>query len=774
MVKNESLPNLRHVQVTYFEDKRISTPSGRLILDQVADIIRNPRCTFLGGKVLQLSTTAHKMLGRGDKQAYDHWKGKMPAFTPGGCFGESRAIKNCIAETGLALIDFDHLSEEMCQEVLKKAKTHPSVVFAWRSLSREGIHLLIALPDSGTFKENIKPAQRQIIKDLAISGLKLDEACSDVSRLCFFNYDPDLFVNWEAESMKIDPDVMASVQTPRRKDVPRRGVCNRPDIRLAMAGAERYFQAKMAGKVQGSTATPTAGLAGWFNARGYDEAEAVEACWKQFGSRIGQTEKDFRKDFSFVYRKYADQFASKKDEAPFEGAALAAEAAIDVLEKDIELLVLPKEVYELLPNFFTDVLKLEKREVHEADAVVFGLLPLLGAALSNTEVYEGKWVFPSTYTVVVGKPASGKGVVSQIQFLSALWENHLQKYYEGNDTQPVHRVGGDITLAKHVETMETNGVYPLLQHDSEMNAMAKANKNRDTGGYDTVLNKAYEGEDVLRSTKTAGHIVVHQPKLQLSMTGTKGQFFNAFETNENGLTTRILGYVMPEKVMYKKLPYIESEDALKEREKAGLQERYEQLAASQANRNTPLRFVLSEKHTGKLNKFIEKQLEDGSDTPYEESTIIRMRAKVIRIAAILSAVRLSETNGDAELDPYFTGYLTIDDKSFRAACLIVETSLEHTLALESMLSESTGRKPMQARKDWRDSFIDQLPETFKYKEGLQICIEYGKRKDSWKKALRYWQEKGLLVKREQDGAWVKLHPAPEADASKQPLQPLQP
>lgn len=768
MVKNESLPSLRTVQMSWFEKTRFSRPCGDLTLEQVVKIISDRKSTFARGYVYSLTIQARRCLERGQAEAYDFVKQSMPAFTPAGLFRERRANANCVMETGLFPIDFDHLSPEMCQKVLNKAKTLPYVVLGCESLSGQGVHLLTTGPATGTFKENIGLVQRQVDKDMAELGVQVDKACNDVARLFIFSYDPNVYVNWDAESMKIDPDVMASVQTPRRKDVPRRGVCNRPDIRLFMADLERYFNAKMAGKVQGSTATPTVGLAGICNTRGYDEAEAVEACWKQFGSRIGQTEKDFRKDFSFVYRKYADQFASKKDEAPSEGAALAAEAAIDVLEKDIELPVLPKEVYELLPQFFTDVLNLEKREVHEADAVVFGLLPLSGAALSNTEVYEGKWVSPSVYTVVVGKPASGKGVVSQIQFLSALWEHHLQKYYEGDDTQPVHRVGGDITLAKYVEQMRDNGVYPLLQHDSEMNAMAKANKNRDTGGYDPVLNKAYEGEDVLRSTKTAGNIVVPHPKLQLSLTGTKGQFYNAFENYENGLTTRILGYVMPEKVMYKKLPYIESEDALKEREKAELQERYERLAASQANRNTPMRWVLSEKQTGKLNKFIEKQLEDGSDTPYEESTIIRMRAKVIRIAAILSTVRLSETNGDAELDPYFTGYLTIDDMSFRAACLIVETSLEHTLALQSMLSEGTGRKPMQARKDWRDSFIDQLPETFKYKEGLQLCMEYGKRKDSWKKALHYWQEKGLLVKREQDGAWVKLHPAPEANASKQP------
>ena len=769
MFINESNPSLRTVQVSWFEDKKISTPSGRLVLDQVADIIRNPRCTFLGGKVLQLTTTARKMLDRGDKQAYDHWKGKMPAFTPAGLFGERRAISCCIAETGAALIDFDHLSEDVCQEVLKKAKTLSYVVFAWRSLSRAGIHLLITLPNIGTFKENIEPAQRQVIKDMAIPGLELDKVCKDVSRLCYFNYDPELFVNWDAEPMALSEEVKASVQTPRRKDVPRRGVVNKLDIRLFMANLERYFNAKMAGLVKGSTATPTVGLAGICNTRGYDEAEAVEACWKQFGSRIGQTEKDFRKDFSFIYRKYAYQFASKKDEAPSEGAALAAEAAIDVLEKNIELPVLPKEVYELLPQFFTDVLKLEKREVHEADAAVFGLLPLLGAALSNTIYDERKKRFyPSVYAVVVGKSASGKSVVSQIQFLSATWEDYLQQQHEGEEKQPVFRVGGDITLAKLVEQMRDNGFYPLLQHDSEMNAMAKANKNRETGGYDPVLNRAYENEPILRSTKTAGNIVIKNPKFQLSQTGTKDQFFNAFETNENGLTTRLLGYVMPEKITLKKLPYFSNDFYLIDKKKEELQQRYYQLAVSQINRNTPLLWKLSDKQTDKLNDRAIKLLEDISDTSYEESTVFRLMAKTLRIGTILSSVRSFENGELGEINPESTEALTIDDASFEAAWMIVKTSFEHTCALQSMLDKGSRRKPMQARKDWRDQFIDQLPETFKYNEGLQLCREYGKQKDSWKKALRYWQEKGLLAKREQDGAWVKLHPAPEADASKQP------
>ena len=448
---------------------------------------------------------------------------------------------------------------------------------------------------------------------------------------------------------------------------------------------------------------------------------------------------------------------------------MAALAAIDVLEKDIELPVLPKEVYELLPQFFTDVLNLKKRLVHEADAVVIGLLPLFGAALSNT-IYDEKHerFYPSVYAVVVGKSASGKSVVSQIQFLSATWEDYLQQQHEGEEKQPVFRVGGDITLAKLVEQMRDNGFYPLLQHDSEMNAMAKANKNRETGGYDPVLNRAYENEPILRSTKTAGNIVIKNPKFQLSQTGTKDQFFNAFETNENGLTTRLLGYVMPEKITFKKLPYFSNDFYLIDKKKEELQQRYYQLAVSQINRNTPLLWKLSDKQTDKLNDRVIKLLEDISDTPYEESTVTRLTAKTLRIGTILSSVRSFENGELGEINPESTEALTIDDASFEAAWMIVKTSFEHTCALQSMLDKGSGRKPMQARKDWRDQFIDQLPETFKYNEGLQLCREYGKQKDSWKKALRYWQANGLLEKRAQDGMWIKLHPAPEADASKQP------
>ena len=205
-----------------------------------------------------------------------------------------------------------------------------------------------------------------------------------------------------------------------------------------------------------------------------------------------------------------------------------------------------------------------------------------------------------------------------------------------------------------------------------------------------------------------------------------------------------------------------------DKKKEELQQRYYQLAVSQINLNTPLLWKLSDKQTDKLNDRAIKLLEDISDTSYEESTVFRLMAKTLRIGTILSSVRSFENGELGEINPESTEALTIDDASFEAAWMIVKTSFEHTCALQSMLDKGSRRKPMQARKDWRDQFIDQLPETFKYNEGLQLCREYGKQKDSWKKALRYWQEKGLLAKREQDGAWVKLHPAPEADASKQP------
>ena len=645
------------------------------------------------------------------------------------------------------------------QALQTKACRLPYIAMSWKSLSKKGVHFVVCLPGTGSFEETIVSVQRQLMVDLALEGVALDTVCKDVSRCCFLNYDAGLWCNFDAQPMVLRVPVeegATSVKSPCRG---RRGVKNRLDITLFAGELERYFERKMAGLVTGST--PGAGLAGMCNTRGYSESEAVDVCWKRFGGRLGQSEKEFRNAFTFVYRKYSDQFGSKKNEVFTEKEGRkAVEAGIEVSEEEIHLPLFPSELYPLLPAMFKDVLSLEKHEPHEMDACLLGTLAQCAAALSQTKVWEKRWRFPSLFVNVVGKPASGKSVVAQTRFLSRLWEDTLSERVEDPLHATFHRVAADTTLAKLVEQMRDNEKLALLMEDSEMNAFGYANKKQETGSFDPVFNKAYEGETVSRSTKIAGNIEVRDPKLVLSLTGTKDQFVNAYQTNQNGLTSRLTCYMMPNSVKYQNLPYEEDLDPDLDRRRRKLQERFLHIARSQEEQpENSLRWKLTKKQTDRLNRLMKTCLEKATpDDTVEESTIIRLRAKIIRYACVLSSVRWLDPDSTERFVPdnSSTGGLFISDTDFRIACLLAEATLEHTLALQSILKNDTVIPPMKQRTAWVGQLLSDLPDPFRYKEGLELCQKkYHRERTSWKEALDTWKKNGLIEKQD-DGSWRRL------------------
>lgn len=432
-----------------------------------------------------------------------------------------------------------------------------------------------------------------------------------------------------------------------------------------------------------------------------------------------------------------------------------------------EPLLLPylaSDLYPLLPQFFTDVLNLEKRLPHEADAIVLALLPMLGSAFRHFEVYEKKWAYPAVYTTIIGKPASGKGAASEIQFITKLRDSADEMMAEGKEHAVTHRLAIDVTLAKLIEQMRDNGEDPVFIFDSEMNTMAVANKNRDTGGYDPVLNKSYEGEMVQRSTKTAGNIRVQRPLLQLCLTGTKDQFFNAFQTNQNGLSSRLTGYVMPDEIQYKKLGYGEDETE-QDKRKVDIQQRFYRMSGWDLTKKeafSKARWKLTRAQTNRLNKLMRGNLETASES--ESGTVIRSRAKIIRYAAILSMTRMTDPAETFEPKQMANGEFYIDDHDFEIARMISETTIEHNFALQSILTANVSVGAMRSRPAWRDKLFAKLPDHFRYSEARKICKEkFNIGKTQFQVALKEWSDKELIHQQD-DKSWVKVKPATSSEA----------
>jgi len=761
IIKNEldsvQMIPLSRIEVSLYRDVTSQTPMRSVCLEEVANWVKGKG---KNGQFLRRQTEEIRQLkAEGKVDEARKLKKKMPAITSNALYSGARRKEAPHEETGLIFFDFDHLTAEEIDMVREKVKTTPYVVMAKVSISGEGMHLFCWLPEKDKFEDFFPLAWKRMEEDFAFVAEKMDKACKDKTRQAFLNYDSNVYTNWEALPMPLQsPAEIKVLDHPK----PTR---DRVQVAQFVESLGEWFNKYHANENKASTASPVAALAGMCNSHGYPETESANECWRVYGESCGVEEKKFREVFNYVYRRYAGQFGTKKNTSPTEEGYRATEATIKI-EDEIVLPLLPHDMYDRLPPFFKDVLSLEHLKPHEADVAVLGLLPVCGAALSATLVYEGKNVYPAMMVAIVGKPASGKSVATRVQFVSQAWEDRVRKIAAQEKKFYTHRIAANITLAKLVEQMHDNERLPLLMTDSEMLAMATANSNRETGGFDHVLNAQYEGEPVRRSTKVGGNIEVLNPKLQLLLTGTRGQFFSTFRSNENGLSSRLLAYSMPPQVDYKALSFVEDQDPEKEEKKNALQQRYAAIANKQFLLTEPMVWALTKKQTDKLNKQIITLQECmcTPDLPWSESTIIRARAKVIRIASILSGIRFFDDMQNVKPERTKNGEYFVFDDDFKVACDIMLTSLEHTLTLQSMLHVKEGRPAMISRADWRDKFYtQQLPDSFRYTQGLDLCIAFGKKKATWKKALHHWETQGKLRKRE-DGVWEKVKPSADTDA----------
>lgn len=118
-------------------------------------------------------------------------KGTLPAVTFCGTF-TSRKKENLKEGSGLAILDFDHL--ENSTEFRNSLKSNDYIFSAWISPSGTGVKALVKIP---IIKDDAE--YKLIFKQLKELFPTLDDSGSDISRLCFESYDPDLYLNLDSE-----------------------------------------------------------------------------------------------------------------------------------------------------------------------------------------------------------------------------------------------------------------------------------------------------------------------------------------------------------------------------------------------------------------------------------------------------------------------------------------------------------------------------------------------------------------------------------------------
>lgn len=142
-------------------------------------------------------TYLRKSLADDKKEAAERAKKSLPAFTPSATFKGGRKMEFLTNYNGLIVLDIDKLEKEKLQQCKTKIRLDDFVFASFVSPSGNGLKILVKVSsDKEQHKETFLELQRYFEELLQV---EIDKSGKDITRLCFFSYDPELYLNINAE-----------------------------------------------------------------------------------------------------------------------------------------------------------------------------------------------------------------------------------------------------------------------------------------------------------------------------------------------------------------------------------------------------------------------------------------------------------------------------------------------------------------------------------------------------------------------------------------------
>ena len=176
--------SIRDSEVTICEELKNTKNVKKVSLNDVIEIIKNSN-----QKIIDLQT---KFRDTKDNK----YKLQLPSFITSGIFSERKAA-GFESASGLMILDFDNFPDsETLQFEKNKLIDYPFVVVVFTSPSGKGLKAIIRIKhwkDQSAYKRIFMQVKEYFNSEY------FDDKTSDITRLAFFSYDPDVYINWKAE-----------------------------------------------------------------------------------------------------------------------------------------------------------------------------------------------------------------------------------------------------------------------------------------------------------------------------------------------------------------------------------------------------------------------------------------------------------------------------------------------------------------------------------------------------------------------------------------------
>lgn len=653
-------------------------------------------------------------------------KQHLTAFTPSATFKEKRLPTHIDAYSGFVHLDFDKLSQEQIEQAFKIIVSIPYTFLCFISPGGKGLKVFIEV---NTEAEHHEIAWQQV-KDFYenATGLKADEKCKDITRLCFVSYDPQLYKNIYNEKFQVNTRELKSVELASNK----RLFEKENDYAGVLEECVQFTEKKKT-YTEGNRNEFIYVLASNCNRKGVPEETALQFAL----SNYDLPDKEIKASFRSAYTHHTNEFAKFANPANMQ-----TEPSEDYL-KNTPLIA--TELYEQMPEILKDG-AMAISQPRERDVFLTGALSILSGCLPGIKgVYDGQEVFPNLYSFVIAPAASGKGALKFAKMLADSYHSftvnasknaeaqynqemieHKSKHFakrkkneavEPPPAKPAFKVifiPANTSYAKILSHLDQNDGFGIIC-ETEADTMGNVFK-QDWGGYSDMLRKAFHHERISSSRKSNNEFIeVNDPRLSVALSGTPGQVAGLITSSEDGLFSRFLFYAFKVEHLWKNVsPYAQTIN-LTEHFRELSQEVFRMVQFLQTGET----FIeLTYEQWEQLNITCAAWLHDVIMFTAEEAASIVKRLGLIiyRITMAFTAMRKFESAEVAE-------NMIANDTDFNLAVQLTEIYLHHSLLMFNNLSKQSEETHFKGGDNKR-KFLAALPQEFTRQQAVTLGIQY--------------------------------------------------
>ena len=269
-----------------------------------------------------------KSLAENKTEAYNKAKKSLPAFTPSGKFVGGRKLEFLANYSSCIILDIDKLSAADLQNAKHLANQSEFTFASFISPSGNGLKILVKInSDKANHKEAFLLVQAHYE---AILKLEIDKSGKDVTRLCFYSWDENLYLN--ENSKTFETQVKDEIQN---KIIPNEVKATQPELVENTDAIYNHcikFTEKKVQFVNGSRNVFVHQLACNLNRKGVLLQEALGYILTDFG----YDEKEVTQAVNSAYGNSHEFGKNEKFEPPIRPKKAANFSIIDTTDEDDE------------------------------------------------------------------------------------------------------------------------------------------------------------------------------------------------------------------------------------------------------------------------------------------------------------------------------------------------------------------------------------------------------------------------------------------------------